>query len=305
MINRHLGQKSDYKTTYDASLLVAEPRAVSRNKLGIVNNSLPFVGVDIWNGYEVSCLLESGLPAAFIAKVVYPAESEFIVESKSMKLYWNSFNMEKVGLTSTDALVKLEKIAARDLSNLLKTDVKVLLVPADGSEKFGGKSLISRPKISDSHFDEFTFLTLERAVEIDKIDVYTPDKNLLELSPAFVGGDQITYNFHSSLLKSNCEVTRQPDFGDVFISIRGDKRVNPTSLLKYIVSFRGAAHFHEKICEEIYVDLLNTYTPSDLMVMCLYMRRGGWDINPIRASRAELLPNIISPSLAWDKISRQ
>ena len=126
-ISTHLGKSSDYKSQYDPSLLVREPRQSNRTYLGIEDDNLPFVGYDVWNGYEVSALTNNGRPMAAIAKVIYPCNSKYIVESKSMKLYWNSFNMTKLGNTVQEVMGEVEKKAIEDLSKLLETNVSVQL----------------------------------------------------------------------------------------------------------------------------------------------------------------------------------
>lgn len=296
-ISKHLGKSSAYIKQYDPSLLVREPRQSNRKHLNIDDAAPPFIGCDIWNGYEVSGLLDNGLPVAGVAKVMYSASNRYIVESKSMKLYWNSFNMTCLGGTEEVARAEMARRAAADLSDLLETEVKVGIVPAKA--------------YSDAGHTLDQYDTLEEYYS-PKCDTYVETPELLKV-------DEHTYNIHadshgvvrfrSALLKSNCRVTSAPDFGDAYIyfkSSNDDLKVDPASLLQYIVSFRDECHFHEEICETLYTRLNDVYKPSELMVACLYTRRGGWDIVPVRASSPYLLPiDIINPYTEFHKTSRQ
>ena len=275
-ISTHLGKSSDYKSQYDPSLLVREPRQSNRTYLGIEDDNLPFVGYDVWNGYEVSALTNNGRPMAAIAKVIYPCDSKYIVESKSMKLYWNSFNMSKLGNTVQEVMGEVEKKAIEDLSKLLETNVSVQLFYDD-------------MMIEDYlNFENVTQLDAEVSEDI-VFDTYSETPELLQVEEH---SDVHTRQYISGLLKSNCRVTSQPDWGDVFISIKGNKLPTNDSLLKYIVSFRDECHFHEEICECIYKRLWDTFSPEELVVKCLYVRRGGWDINPHRCSHEHLYNEI-------------
>lgn len=279
-ISKHLGQISEYKDQYDADLLVREPRSSNRTHLGIEDDDLPFVGYDTWNAYEVSGLTNSGLPATGVAKIVYPCDSKYIVESKSIKLYFNSYNMFKCGSTPQSVLEFIATTASDDLSRLLETEVNVHIIDD------------TKTKATDLFVGYETLETqLENAGASFETNTYTETPELLEI-------DSISYDewtgplqqfFHSGLLKSNCRVTSQPDWGDVFIYIKSRNIVDRDSLLKYIISFRDECHFHEEICETIYKRLQSVYLPDELCVTCLYARRGGIDINPVRASSEDLI----------------
>lgn len=295
-INVHLGKSSQYKSTYDPTLLVREPRASNRKHIDIQDDKLPFVGYDIWNAYEVSCLCANGAPIAGIAKIVYPADSKYIVESKSIKLYFNSFNMEKYEGSVENILRSVEKIAEKDLSDLLETIVRVHINPS------ANKKIKTT---SPCFLQASDYLTLE-----DKIDVTNIDVNIYNETPALLNCQKLTtsevFKYHSSLLKSNCRVTSQPDWGDVFIYMKGSAEIVPVSLLKYIISFRDECHFHEEICETIYKRIWDIAKPEELMVTCLYVRRGGLDINPTRASHERLLDrNLINCTMPFVKTDRQ
>jgi len=295
-ISKHLGQSSQYKSEYDASLLVREPRSSNRKHLGIKEKSLPFIGCDVWNGYEVSALTNNGVPVCGVAKVVYPSDSKYIVESKSMKLYWNTFNMTKMGDTFDKVVKNLEETASKDLSKYLQTDVRVTVFPT--SDTFS----------NDNPYTDKNYKRLENTDEIDAesyyVDVYSETASLLETK--HLNSTNKPYKVMSSLLKSNCRVTSQPDWGDVFISLEGTRHPSDKELLKYIISFRDECHFHEEICETIFTRLNNTFEPRSLMVACLYVRRGGWDINPIRTTHEYLIDEFFwDHKVPWIKTLRQ
>ena len=276
-ISKHLGQTSQYKSEYDPELIVTEPRQSNRTYLGIEDDNLPFVGYDVWNGYEVSALTNNGKPVAAIAKIIYPADSKYIVESKSMKLYWNSFNMTKLGDTPDEVMGEIEKRAIEDLSARVETNVSVQLF-FDDTE-------------IEEEIDFSATNNLDISVSNDVVfDTYNETPDLLEFEEYL---DVQEVNYTSGLLKSNCRVTSQPDWGDVYIYIKGNKVPTPESLLKYIVSFRDECHFHEEICECIYKRLWDLCSPEELSVMCLYVRRGGWDINPHRVSHEHLYNELL------------
>jgi len=296
-ISKVLGQVVDYPDQYDPTILVRELRSNNRQHLDIHDDNLPFVGYDTWNAYEVSTLTTSGLPVTGVLKIVYPCDSKYIVESKSIKLYLNSFNMFRNGDTREIAVVDMVNTVQRDLSSLLETDVAAVFHPANNNE-------VTLPVYTD---DECPCL------EYDIIDSDVTDKlvfDTYEETPELI--ESITHDepqlqmFRSALLKSNCRVTSQPDWGDVYVKIIGKKHVDPISMLKYIVSFRNECHFHEEICETIYKRLHTILEPDKLVVTCLYARRGGIDINPTRASDEQLLPlALIDTSVMHYKTQKQ
>lgn len=282
-ISKHLGQISEYKDQYDPELLVSEPRANNRKHIDLKDDDLPFTGFDIWNAYEVSALTQNGLPVSGVAKIVYPCDSKYIVESKSIKLYFNSYNMYKCGETADDVMRFMSERSSRDLSVLLETDVCVHVEPS------------YRESTGETIFNHHKYTTLESMIKPERlysstIDTYQETPELLQLTeswPSHRQGKPVF--FHSSLLKSNCRVTSQPDWGDIYISYTAEKSIVPLSLLKYIVSFRDECHFHEEICETVYKRLQDKLNPKTLVVSCLYARRGGIDINPTRASDKSLI----------------
>jgi len=276
-INTHLGKTSQYKTQYDPTLLVGEPRQRNRDHLNIVgtrcidgDTSRHMYGFDTWNGYEFSCLMNSGLPVTGQVKFEYSANTKNIVESKSVKLYFNSFNGTKMGDTVKECFANVEKRAIEDLSKTVGGEVKVKIFPAETSTYYDNDIRILRSGA----------ITLEKSFN-PTCTKYQRSPDILKRRPVPVYGQ--LRELHSSLLKSNCKVTSQPDFGDVFIIYEADKwDINFESLLEYIVSYRDECHFHEEICESIFSDLLKIIEPKMLFVECFYTRRGGWDINPCR-----------------------
>jgi len=292
-VGKVLGKQVDYPDQYNPSILVREPRSTNRQYLNLNDNNLPFCGYDVWNAYEVSCLTEKGLPVTAIAKIVYPCDNKYIVESKSLKLYLNSFNMSRHGLDRYTCLNIIEDKIATDLSELLETDVKVRLFNTWDINTVG----------EQRYFSNYEILELEDDGQW-KYDNYNETPNLL--IPPFRSEYLVEQKLRSSLMRSRCRVTSQPDFGDVFVYIKGNYPVKKEHLLKYIVSFRNECHFHEECTEAIYRRLWDTYKPAKLMVSCLYTRRGGIDINALRASSIDLIPfEIFDVDELFVKSSRQ
>ena len=295
-VSKVLGRTVNYPDQYDSSILVREPRQGNREHLNLDDDDLPFTGYDVWNAWEVSCLTEYGCPVTAIAKIVYPCDNKYIVESKSLKLYFNSFNMTKLGKTQSEAYKLMTDAAEADLSELLETDVKVYIYrPYDLRGKTNSmfkQEHYDTLEIDDKLFDGITF------------DTYNENPALLRTRT--INGYLVRQYYHSSLLKSNCRVTHQPDWGDVFIYIKCNQQLDRASLMKYIVSFRDENHLHEDICETIYKRLWDIFHPSELAVTCLYVRRGGIDINPTRVSDIGLLNlDLIDPETPFAKTSRQ
>ena len=271
-ISKHLGQSSQYKATYDPELLVQEPRQSNRTHLGIQDDDLPFEGGDTWNAYEVSGLTHKGLPVAGVGKIYIPCNSLYIVESKSLKLYFNSFNMSKLGDTAEEVREEIQRRAQVDLSKLLGVNVEVKI--------FSNKEMLNDPTTPKEEWDHERYITIEDEYPVEDMvfNTYQETPELIKVVKNEVG----TIRYHSALLKSNCRVTSQPDWGDVYITLEGKYAPDPVSLLEYLVSFRDECHFHEEICEALYKRLLDICKPDELVVRCLYARRGGIDINPER-----------------------
>lgn len=285
IVSQHLGKAGDgtvvkpYVTPdfVDPTLLVPVPRHLNRTQYGIDDNSLPFVGFDTWNAYEVSFLLDNGYPVSGVMKIVYDSNSLAIVESKSIKLYLNSYNMVKFGSDIDQAIFEVEDKISRDLSKALDTNVEVFF-----HRYYEGDA--------ESAFN-ITFQKLEEMVSLKdiKFDSYNEDPSIIKMEI----NTKPSYRVTSNALRSNCRVTNQPDWGDVYIAIENADQVpTPESMLQYIVSMRKENHFHEEICECIYKRLYDLYEGKekvDIFVGCLYTRRGGIDINPVRSSSNEML----------------
>jgi len=294
-ISKHLGQSSEYKATYDSSLLVREPRQSNRTHLDLEDDNLPFIGTDTWNAYEVSGLTDSGMPVSGVAKIVYPCNGKYIVESKSLKLYFNSFNGTKLGSNAREVYEKIASTVAKDLGEFLGVVVRVHV--ASNKEVLEDATMaINEWQWNYKNFNKVEYQTLEEDYPVDGVEfsVYTETPELLEVIDE-APTDWVHY--HSALLKSNCRVTSQPDWGDVYIDIKSKNTVDPISLLKYIVSFRDECHFHEEICETIYKRLWDILKPEKLGVRCLYARRGGIDINPERVSHVDLQHSTLSDEI--------
>lgn len=262
----HLGKETEYEFQYNPSLLMAIPRADNRRSLGI-DGELPFHGVDIWNAYELSWLEPGGKPAVAIATLTIPADSPAIVESKSLKLYLNSFNQSVYA-----SMGEVADTIRADLSQCLATELEVSLSAVDSAS-------------------EWMEISAEKGRLLDDLDVdiqdYSPNPDLLVLDDRKGAVEETVY---SHLLRSNCPVTGQPDWGSVFISYRG-RAINHASILKYIVSYRENQEFHEHCVEQIFTDIMRECAPSALTVYARYLRRGGIDINPYRSTSTEVAKN--------------
>jgi 7-cyano-7-deazaguanine reductase len=276
--SKHLGKVggAGYSDQYNPDLLVAIPRNLNREAYGIKENELPFTGSDVWNCYEVSAITTKGRPVAGMMKIIYSSDSEFHVESKSIKLYLNSFNMTKMGDTERECIALMEQKVEKDLSVRLKTDVKAKLFINRYAPEFD--------------MDRQGFIQLDSLVDLDtiKFNVFKSDASQLKGTDDVVTDEVVKIS--SNLLRSNCRVTNQPDWGDVYIHMEGVNTPDYESIARYIVSHRQVSHFHEEIVEMVFTHLTQAYKPNKLMVAALYTRRGGLDINPIRATHQDMIP---------------
>ena len=268
-------QTTDYPTEYSPETLYPIARSMGREVIGWQDDKLE-IGIDWWQAFELSWLNEQGISQVAIARFGIPASSPFIVESKSLKLYLNSINFTEFGSWET-----VQTLIAKDLSKCVQAEVNVELF--DLEDEHSGL-LIAQPYgicIDDALADstEKVALTLH------------PDASLLErnTSDAKISEGK-TFSFYSNLLRSNCPVTNQPDWGTLAVSITSNKPINNANMLRYILSFRQHNGFHEQCVEQIFADLSQYYKPSELMVRAWYTRRGGIDINPCRVSDIALLP---------------
>ena len=268
-----LGKKVSGSEHYDPTLLVAIPRYENREQYKIQNDNLPFEGFDVWHAYEFSSMTENGVPVTRLLKLKYNCNSEFLVESKSLKLYLNSFNMSRFGKTIAECLEICKKIVEKDLSEKLQTEVKTNFIDnnAERTEIFNDFENIM------DYVDETTL----------KIENF---KEAPELIKTEEGTTTKTYKIMFDSLRSNCRVTHQPDFGDVFIYYKSKKHIMEYSLVQYLTSFRSEYHFHEECCEMIYKRLYDILDEEDELFVCaLYTRRGGIDISPARWRKNTIL----------------
>ncbi len=254
-----LGQHTDYPTEYDPSQLRAVPRQLNRQAIGLDQASLPFTGYDTWTLYELSWLNKNGLPQVAIGEVRLPASSPNLVESKSFKLYLNSFNQ-----TRFDNWQQVANALQTDLSACAGEAVDVTLSPLSELE---GETIAGLSGECLDHQDI-------------SIDDYRFHPEWLEDAAQ---GAVVSETLHSHLLKSNCLITNQPDWGSVRIAYKG-KKINREKLLRYLVSFREHNEFHEQCVERIFMDIMRFCQPEKLTVYARYTRRGGLDINPYRTN---------------------
>ncbi len=248
-----LGREAAYPRQFDAALLYPIPRAPGRESLGLASGALPFIGIDRWHAYELSWLDARGKPQVATATLEVPADSPNLVESKSLKLYLNSCNATRF-----------------DSNDSFRTQLEADLTAAAGAAV---TLVFGLPP-----FDAPAVVNID-AIELDIGTHGPPDSSLLVADTGNVAEEVL----HSALLKSNCPVTGQPDWADVFIGYRGP-RIDHASLLRYVVSFRDHAGFHEQCVERMFADLSARCRPHWLSVEARYTRRGGLDINPWRAT---------------------
>lgn len=262
-----LGEKTEYPREYNPKLLYAIPRRGSRETLGIFQ-PLPFEGVDIWNAYELSWLNQRGLPQVAIGEIHIPCDSEFIVESKSLKLYLNSINQ-----TVFTSIEKVTDLLSEDISVITNSNVTV--------------KLFHPSQIEHTGFNQYAGICLDDLnVEIEHYDI---QDDYLRISE-----EQVEESVHSHLLKSNCPVTDQPDWATIQIDYTGNQ-IDHKGLLQYIVSFRNHNGFHENCVERIFTTIMKTCTPKKLSVYARYTRRGGLDINPFRSNDQSIPDNLRDP----------
>ena len=266
-----LGKTSAYADQYDPSLLFPLPRQPKRDEIGI-QDKLPFFGADLWTAFELSWLNQRGKPQVALAHFTIPCETPNIIESKSFKLYLNSFNN-----TRFDSLEAVQERLREDINEALWRGAPARLSSA------------SVRVMAPEHFETQRVQELE-GLSLDRLDVectdYSPRPDLLK---ADHDNPPVTATLVSHLLKSNCLVTGQPDWGSVQISYTG-AAIDQEGLLRYIVSFRNHNEFHEQCVERIFMDIMRLCRPLKLSVYARYTRRGGLDINPLRTSAPMAIP---------------
>jgi 7-cyano-7-deazaguanine reductase len=260
-----LGRETPYPRTYAPEALYGIPRAESRAALGL-SGKLPFRGVDIWNAWELTWLGKGGLPQVATADIVVPADSSNIIESKSLKLYLNSFAMSEFA-----SAADLQSVIEKDLSSAADCHVAVRITPISTSE--------ARPvsRLAGTLLDALDVNCSEWQVNADLLSA---DADVI-----------VSEDVHTHLLRSLCPVTSQPDTGSLQISYRGPQ-IDHAGLLRYVVSFREHQDFHESCVERIFMDLMAKCAPEELCVHARYQRRGGIDINPYRSTSSKLPRNL-------------
>ncbi|QSH40264.1 NADPH-dependent 7-cyano-7-deazaguanine reductase QueF [Lentisphaerota bacterium ZTH] len=261
-----LGKKCGYVSNYDETLLFPIPRDMQRKKLGILDGNFSFSGFDLLNAYEMSWLNGKGKPVVAIGRFVIPSSSPCLIESKSFKLYLNSFND-----TEFDDIAAVKEVLKKDLNAAAGAEVSV--------EVF---------ELEDYPVDIHSGLPGESIDNLDvEIDTYNLNSDFLKAS-----GDYCEETLNSNLLKSNCLITGQPDWGSIVVEYKGTQ-IDREGLLKYIVSFRRHNDFHEHCVEKIFCDIMQKCSPEALTVYAKYTRRGGLDINPLRTTEKNLTPAYI------------
>lgn len=252
-----LGKTVSYESQYNPALLQGVPRTLSRDTLNLSAKALPFHGEDIWTGYELSWLTPKGKPQVAILECLVPATSPNLIESKSFKLYLNSFNQ-----TVFSSVDEVQTTLQRDLSQCAGNSVSI--------------------RVTEPHaFSTLKMVELDGTVIDDEdieVNQYHPDSALLR-----VGTETTEETLVSHLLKSNCLITSQPDWASIQVRYQGPK-IERAALLKYIISFREHNEFHEQCVERIFCDIMRQCRPEKLTVNARYTRRGGLDINPFRSN---------------------
>lgn len=254
-----LGKQVDYEFEYNPDLLQGVPRSLSRDTLNLASSGLPFDGIDTWTGYELSWLNLKGKPNVAILECHVPITSKNLIESKSFKLYLNSFNQTKFA-------------SAEDVRQVLQADLS-----ACAGEPVEVK-LILPEQFSSLQFQEFNGTLLD-SLDVE-IDQYSPNTQYLTVAKNVT---RVQETLVSHLLKSNCLITSQPDWASIQIRYEG-KAIEHEGLLKYLISFRQHNEFHEQCVERIYNDIMQHCQPDKLTVCARYTRRGGLDINPFRSN---------------------
>lgn len=261
-----LGKPTEYCSEYNPLLLQAVPRSLNRDGLGIKANHLEFKGEDVWYGYELSWLNNKGKPIVAVAEFRFDCTSPNIVESKSFKLYLNSFNQSKFS-----SWKDVQERLVHDLSNTSGYQAKVSLFKVDDCQP------LTIAPITATCIDDIDIA----------VNTYDINPTLLSMSNTNKIVENTTLVSH--LLKSNCLITNQPDWASVYITYSGAE-IDEASLLSYLISFRQHNEFHEQCVERIFTDIMKVCSPSKLTIFARYTRRGGLDINPYRTTEKNGAP---------------
>jgi len=265
-----LGKTTEYCCEYNPNLLQAVPRSLNRDDLSLAENNLPFIGEDVWYGYELSWLNNKGKPVVAVAEFRFACTSPNLVESKSFKLYLNSFNQSKFS-----SYHEVEQLLIKDLSNTAGDQAQVKLFTVEQCSALN----IQLPNQSVICIDD----------EDITIDNYQYRAELLKQAQLNSPSEIVDESLVSHLLKSNCLITNQPDWASVYISYKG-RPIKHSILLQYLISFRLHNEFHEQCVERIFCDLQKYCHLEELTVFARYTRRGGLDINPFRSTHISCAP---------------
>lgn len=268
--NLTLGKATEYCSEYNPNLLQGVPRSLNRDSLSLVANTLPFTGEDVWYGYELSWLNNKGKPIVAMAEFRFACTSPNLVESKSFKLYLNSFNQTK--FINADAV---KKLLINDLSAIAGGKAQVTLFSVAQCPPLTIKT--THQKLTCIDDEDIT------------VDSYQYQASLLNNAHVNTSTNIINENLVSHLLKSNCLITNQPDWASIYISYKG-LPINHAVLLHYLISFRQHNEFHEQCVERIFCDLQQYCQLTELTVFARYTRRGGLDINPFRSTHLSCAP---------------
>ena len=267
-----------YTDTFDPSQLNPMPRALARGDWGIKGDE--FVGYDTWHCHEATFLLNNGLPMAGTLKIVCPASSEFMVESKSFKLYLNTFDMCKMGDTIPQAIENYEKQVAKDISACIGAEVKVAFFRQGEEKMYEGDP--------GAFYLDMLRLIGNKGLEAMEVTDYDGKETHFKVIPGESGEDLFVM---TNLLRSRCRHTKQKDTGAAYFRIiTKDGTVDLQSLLKEVIALREVNEFHEFCSEKLFKSITNHPDVEDCVVMLLYARRGSLDINPVRASKGYLIP---------------
>lgn len=283
--SKSLGSENSYAIytdQFDASLLNPMPRAAARGDWNITGDE--FVGYDVWHCHESTFLLENGLPIAGTLKIICPASSEFMVESKSFKLYLNSFDMCKMGKNIEEAVSNYEKQVVKDISACIGADVEVKFF-GSGDDKLYEKDPAS------SYFDLYKLLSNGELENMEITDYSSQGTYDIVIDDSQIGEVSKTF---TNVLRSRCRHTKQKDTGAAYFKIITKKgSVNNKELLKLVISLREVNEFHEFCCEKLYTEIMKNPLVHECSVMLLYARRGSLDINPVRASSPALISSAL------------
>ena len=270
-----------YTDTFDPNQLNPMPRILARQDWGIKGDE--FVGYDTWHCHEATFLLSNGLPIAGTLKIVCPADSEFMVESKSFKLYLNTFDMCKMGDTIVEAVENYENQVKKDISACIGKEVEVSFFRE-------GEQLMFEGDPGEDYYDLFRLIG-NKKLEALEINDYSGKENHFTIIPAETSDD---ISVMTGILRSRCRHTKQKDTGAAYFHITTRKgRVDLEALLKEVIALREVNEFHEFCSEKLFTAITKHPDVEDCVVMLLYARRGSLDINPVRATREELIPKAL------------